>query len=247
MASGLHSVAMPAGPGRKLLPAVGGVLLLGVGIALGVALAPGGGGGGATPASPGKGGTQTSAKVSPKGAPAAEAPGAEAVPADGAVAKAKVDAAVEPPAPKAKRPKPRRKPKVAKTPSKPAKPAAGRFGALGKGKSQVAVTAPAAREEVLPATIGQAQILSVIKRHQRGVRSCYERQLKRDDSLRNAKVMLRFFIQGSGRTSSVKLARRYDGTVLKTCLKSLVGRWRFPRFSGEAIPVEYPLVLQASL
>ena len=51
----------------------------------------------------------------------------------------------------------------------------------------------------------------------------------------------------SGKTSNVSLDRKYNGTLLKTCLQATVKRWRFPEFSGKSIPVEFPLIFQASM
>ncbi|MCA9540798.1 MAG: AgmX/PglI C-terminal domain-containing protein, partial [Myxococcales bacterium] len=58
------------------------------------------------------------------------------------------------------------------------------------------------------------------------------------------RVMLQFSIRPSGRTSGVKLGAQVRGTVFEKCLTGSVKRWRFPAFTGEPIPVEYPLILQ---
>ena len=247
--------ALTTPPSRNFVPIAIGLLLLAVGVGLGIMLAPGGG----TP--PPVAAAPPIATAPPKAAP----PAVSATPAKAPVKKpatpvvaATPDAGATPekaapvpakPAPAVAKTKPKRvrKPSPDAAPKRPKRPAAGRFGALDHGKTRVSIVTPSGPTEALPDTITQGQILSVIKRHQRGVRTCYERQLKRNDSMQSAKIMLRFSIQGSGRTSNVRLSRRFDGTVLKTCLTALVGRWRFPKFSGEAIPVEYPLVLQASL
>ncbi len=260
-ASAGHSVVAPLpSPAQRLLPVFAGALLLVLGVGMGIYLAPGGKEQPApTPpapapqpvaAAPAPAQTPAPAPTSPK--PAAE-PQPAAAP-DAGIAEVEADAAPvvaeAQPKPKA-RPKRRAEPARRRAPEpepeaepKPARPS--RFGALDEGKSQVAVAAPTPREEVLPETISQGEIMAVMKRQQRGLRTCYERQLKRDDSL-SGKIMLRFSIEKSGRTSNVRLPQRFDGTVLQTCLSALVGRWRFPRFTGESIKVEYPLVLTASL
>ena len=127
------------------------------------------------------------------------------------------------------------------------KPKAGRLAGLDMQKKvpSLKVERVAVKEE-LPDTLTQGQIVSVIKRNQRSINSCYERQLKRDDSMRNMRTVLRFSIQPSGRTSTVRLGGRLNGTLLKGCLQNRVKRWKFPRFSGASIPVEYPLIFQAS-
>ena len=93
----------------------------------------------------------------------------------------------------------------------------------------------------MPEELSQAQILNVIKQYKKALQRCHERQLKREP-LKESRLTLRFRIRASGRTSSVSIGREYDGTILKGCLDSLVRRWRFPRFRGEPIDIEYPLI-----
>jgi len=101
-------------------------------------------------------------------------------------------------------------------------------------------------EAELPAALSQRQIVQVIGEHKRGFNSCYDRQLKRGEAIKVGRLTLKFDIQPTGRTSNVNLGRRYEGTVLKSCIKGLVKRLRFPRFRGEAVTIEYPLIFQTS-
>jgi hypothetical protein len=89
--------------------------------------------------------------------------------------------------------------------------------------------------------LSQSQILKVIKQYKKSLQRCHERQLKREP-LKESRLTLRFRIRASGRTGNVSIGRKYDGTVLKSCLDSLVKRWRFPSFRGEPIDIEYPLI-----
>ncbi len=253
----ITAVAPPASEGGKNRTLVIlALLVLGIGIGVGVTLALSGNEPSATvanatpaaPPTPAATAEPTPApKPEPKPAPVAEKP----TPApDAAVAETPTpvpDAAVAAAKPKPKSKRKRRKPRRDK--AKPvAKAKVGSvYGGLDDGKGETAVARMGGDVgENLPDTLSQGQIKSVIKRQSRGVTRCYDRQLKRDDSLRSAKVMLEFEIQPNGRTATVKLGRRFDGTVLKTCLSGLVRRWRFPRFGGAPIPVRYPLVFQAS-
>ena len=101
-------------------------------------------------------------------------------------------------------------------------------------------------EAELPSSLSQRQIVQVISEHKRGFNSCYDRQLKRGEAIKVGRLTLKFDIQPTGRTSNVNLGRRYEGTVLKSCIKGLVKRLRFPRFRGEAVTIEYPLIFQTS-
>ena len=89
--------------------------------------------------------------------------------------------------------------------------------------------------------LSQAEVVKVIAQYKKGLNGCYQRQLKREP-LRDGRLMLKFRIRPSGRTSNVSIGKKYDGTVLKSCLDALVRRWRFPQFRGDAIDIEYPLI-----
>lgn len=131
----------------------------------------------------------------------------------------------------------------------------GSLAELEKGKTSVTKALLKKRKEAsasnveegeLPAALSQKQIVQVISEHKRGFNSCYDRQLKRGEAIKVGRLTLKFDIQPTGRTSNVNLGRRYEGTVLKTCIKGLVKRLRFPRFRGEAVTIEYPLIFQTS-
>jgi outer membrane biosynthesis protein TonB len=230
-----------------------GVLLLGGGIAVGVMIA---GGGPTAPAStPSTASAATEAPASeapPSVAAASQAPPSVAPKTEAPVSEAPVSVASAAPKTRPKRVKPKAPPTQRAKPASAASkaPATGRFAKLsGQGKAPevkpntVKTEAPVE----LPETLGQSQISGVIKRYKKGLHGCYQRQLKRDSSMRKANLKLAFSIERSGRTSNIKIDRKYNGTELKNCLNRLVRRWRFPQFTGEAIPVEYPLFFQASL
>ncbi|MGK0358701.1 MAG: putative Zn finger-like uncharacterized protein [Bradymonadia bacterium] len=254
---------------RSMLPLliVLGVLLVGGGIALGLMLADGKGGvAPATTASNGAAaalGTEAPTTISGSSeAPASEAP-ASAPPTDAPpstpVSEAPITAAsvasAAPVTKRAKRPASvasRAKRNTVKTEAPASKAPAtstGRFASLGGKKPKDVPVAALATEALieLPETLSPGKISSTIRRYKKGLHGCYQRQLKRDASMRKANLKLGFNIERSGRTSNIKIDRKYDGTELKTCLNRLVRRWRFPQFTGESIPVEYPLFFQASL
>ncbi len=193
-------------------------------------------------------------------APVVDAAAPDAAVPDAAVPDAAVaDAAVPDAAPRKvarHTPRPEKRPSTAaaadtKAPAKQPSSASRRpttgLAALDNNRRKVEVAPPTQAPERLPETLSKAQISSVLRQNKAGLQACYQRQLKRDNSMRGVKLPLKFTVQRSGRPSSVELPRRFDGTVLKTCLSSLVRRWHFPRFTGDPIPVEYPLVFQASL
>lgn len=245
--------------GRAAGIAAGGGAVIAIALIAGFLLAPDG----QTAVSPSADAAAPVAAAPPDAAPvvAAQPDAAVAIapPVDATVAAAPApDAApvVAAPAPEPARPvkraeaRPSRpaaaktEPEAAKEPDRPSA-----FASLDQGRTQVdvATPVPTGAEEDLPDTLTQAQIAGTIREYQRGIRSCYDRQLKRDDSLRSGRATLAFKILPSGRTSDVQLEKRYDGTVLQSCLEGMVKRWRFPRFKGSPIEVEYPLIFSASM
>jgi hypothetical protein len=77
-----------------------------------------------------------------------------------------------------------------------------------------------------------------------GLKMCYERALKRDSNLEHAgriNVTFRFNIHPSGNVGEAAVASdTHVDQQLVDCFKQAVGRWRFPAFEGQPIPVDNP-------
>jgi hypothetical protein len=99
----------------------------------------------------------------------------------------------------------------------------------------------------LPATLGGPEIMSVIKRHRRGLKQCLERHLKREgtDSVGSKKVTISWKVSGSGRASGIRLSHGMGSSVFGKCVKGQLKNWSFPRHRGAPIPVDYPVILTA--
>ena len=68
----------------------------------------------------------------------------------------------------------------------------------------------------------------MVKRGQKAIQACYEKQLKRDDSLAG-KVEIEVVISEKGKVSEVLITDDSVGSrELASCIKSRVKRWRFP-------------------
>jgi hypothetical protein len=83
-----------------------------------------------------------------------------------------------------------------------------------------------------------------VTRQTGGLKMCYERALKRDSNLEHAgriNVTFRFNIHPSGNVgeTAVQSDTHIDNQLVE-CFKQAVGRWRFPQFQGEPIPVDNP-------
>ena len=105
--------------------------------------------------------------------------------------------------------------------------------------------APTSDLDDLPDGLTQTEIVEEIAKHRRSIDGCHQRQLKREP-LRAGRIILRFTIRPTGRTANARIDEKFADTVLSRCLKATVRRWRFPRFRGEAVDVEYPLILTTS-
>ncbi len=100
-------------------------------------------------------------------------------------------------------------------------------------------------EALLPSTLSQSQISSVVNRNLARIKFCYDSQLRRNPNL-TGKVIVNFTVEGSGKVSSVAVkSRRFRGSYLDTCVTGAIRSWRFPRFSGDPVSVDYPFIFSA--
>jgi TonB family protein len=104
----------------------------------------------------------------------------------------------------------------------------------------VAVKAPS---EVLGVgSLDMAAISKVVGRRKGAIKSCYERQLKRNPKL-GGTVKVAWTIEQSGRTSGVRVVADSTGSAaLGQCVRSQIKRWRFPQPDGGSVMVRYPFV-----
>lgn len=100
-------------------------------------------------------------------------------------------------------------------------------------------------EPLLPQTLRQDQIKFVVNRKTPRIRMCYDTQLKRNPNL-TGKLVINFVIENNGKVSSVRLkTRKFKGTYLDKCVKRTIRSWRFPKFSGDPVSVDYPFIFSA--
>ena len=92
--------------------------------------------------------------------------------------------------------------------------------------------------------LSQAQVVGVIKKNIPALRKCYERAMKKNSSLQMSKVKLsiEFKVTPRGAPSGVYI-RPIKDVKMNDCMKRLIGRWRFPAFTGQPVGVVYPLTL----
>ncbi len=96
----------------------------------------------------------------------------------------------------------------------------------------------------LPEQLDDVEVLSVLKRHKRHVMACLTQQKKADPGVRG-KLTVKFVIQRSGRTKKVRvLPSKFASKVVGRCLIKSVKTWKFPRFRGRPIPVDFPVAVR---
>ena len=95
--------------------------------------------------------------------------------------------------------------------------------------------------------LSMREIKDYLKKYSRSLNGCVQRQLKKG-RLPVKRLTLTFKIRPNGRTSNVSIGKKHEDSVrvLSQCLKASVRRWIFPRFEGQPMDIEYPLILSAS-
>jgi len=110
-------------------------------------------------------------------------------------------------------------------------------------KSEVAPTGPASVTG--PQRLSDFQVRLVIQKHYQQVKSCLERQLKRDASI-SGKMYVVARVNPRGKVEKVRIATaKFNGTFVEECLIKEVRRWDFPTFKGETYDITFPLLLTA--
>ena len=79
----------------------------------------------------------------------------------------------------------------------------------------------------------------------RALQQCYERALKKNASLQmraGVQLVLGLNVDGTGRVNTVSVAPSID-RGLDECIESSAKRWKFPKFSGQAVTIEQKIML----
>lgn len=92
---------------------------------------------------------------------------------------------------------------------------------------------------------GQVDILSVVTQNKRSLNMCYERVLKRDNTLKRARVVTQVKVGMSGIVQKVTIPDpQYADSEIGQCLTQAIKKWRFPSQDSE-YETEFPILLQA--
>jgi predicted Zn finger-like uncharacterized protein len=125
----------------------------------------------------------------------------------------------------------------------PTAPVASTDAPLPMKKSEVTPTGPG--QIAGPERLSDFQVRVVIQKHYQQVKSCLERQLKRDASV-SGKMYVVARVSPNGKVDKVRVATpKFNGTFVEECLINEVKRWEFPAFKGETYDITFPLLLTA--
>jgi TonB family protein len=90
------------------------------------------------------------------------------------------------------------------------------------------------------------ELARLIRAHLIDIRLCYERALKRRPEL-SGKLLVRFTLTAAGTVSGVAVDEDTMGDAeVAACVRSVVGRWRFPAPPRGGVEVSFPFVFQAA-
>ncbi|MEO1268415.1 MAG: AgmX/PglI C-terminal domain-containing protein [Myxococcota bacterium] len=88
-------------------------------------------------------------------------------------------------------------------------------------------------------------IQRVVRKNLRGVKSCYERELRKNPSL-EGRVEVTFAVLPTGRVADVRIIRNTVNDKVGQCITTKVGRWVFPKPEGDGrVSLVYPFVFKA--
>ncbi len=96
----------------------------------------------------------------------------------------------------------------------------------------------------LPTKLSDQEVLRVLVNHKQDIVRCLSEQKNADPSLQG-QMTVKLQITGEGRPTRVNVVpARFRDAVVGRCVIRSVKRWRFPRFSGDPIPLDFPVVVR---
>jgi len=111
------------------------------------------------------------------------------------------------------------------------KPASGSGASQGGGNTVTYEAGP---------TIGEADVIEVVRKKKGQVKSCYEKELKADPGLMGT-VIVAWTVSPSGKVSGARVVANSTGNrELESCVKKKITSWTFPASHGASVDIEYP-------
>jgi len=99
-----------------------------------------------------------------------------------------------------------------------------------------------AAPEVESSDVDRDALARYVKTRLKAIQNCYEKELKRNPSLKG-KVVVRFSIMPSGRPASIEIEENTLGNeAVGSCIRTVIRGWSFPFKPDDEVPVAYPFV-----
>ena len=96
--------------------------------------------------------------------------------------------------------------------------------------------------EVDTKDVDREALARYVKLRKSAIQACYEKELKRNPSLKG-KVVVRFTISTSGRVTEIDIEENTLGNdAVGSCIKAVIRGWMFPFKPDSEVPVAYPFV-----
>lgn len=107
------------------------------------------------------------------------------------------------------------------------------------GKKEVYIP-PAPGGTSVKDSLGQSDIMEVVLASKGALAKCAEQQRAKDPGT-SGKLVMRWTIQTSGKTSNVGVvSEEFKGTHMATCVGGVIKGWQFPKHKQQGEPVTFP-------
>jgi hypothetical protein len=92
----------------------------------------------------------------------------------------------------------------------------------------------------VPEKLQQSDIMAVVLANKPAIVKCVNEQKKKDPAL-SGKLVMRWSIQPSGKTTSVSCRTdEFRSTYMASCISGLIKGWNFPRHKKQGDPIDFP-------
>jgi len=96
--------------------------------------------------------------------------------------------------------------------------------------------------EVESKDVDREKLAGFVRARKSAIQACYERELKRNPSLKG-RVVVRFTITTQGSTTDIEIEENSLGNdAVASCIRTVIRGWRFPFKPDSEVPVAYPFV-----
>jgi TonB family protein len=111
-----------------------------------------------------------------------------------------------------------------------------------KGDVRVAGQVKDFAPEVESSKVDREALARYVKQRLKAIQNCYEKELKRNPSLRG-KVVVRFSITPSGRSGDIEVEENTLGNdAVASCIRTVIRGWVFPFNPPNNVAVAYPFL-----